>query len=151
MDAGFHPIPPRPAPRRTKGAVAWLRSNLFASIPNAIATLLLGAAVAWLAFHFIRWGVVNAVGKPDADLCQAARGVGACWGVIVEKGRFILMGRYPSAEHWRAVLAMLALLTPVIGSCSPRCWKPWLALLWVAGIGMFFLLMLGGVLGLPRV
>ena len=134
MGTAFTPIPARPAPQRTTGALAWGRKNLFASIPNAIATLLLGAFLAWLAFHFIRWGIVHAVGKPDADLCQAARGTGACWGVIVEKGRFILMGRYPSAEHWRAVLAVLALLTPVIASCSPRCWKPWLALAWVAGI-----------------
>jgi len=151
MGTAFTPIPARPAPQRTTGALAWGRKNLFASIPNAIATLLLGAFLAWLAFHFIRWGIVHAVGKPDADLCQAARGTGACWGVIVEKGRFILMGRYPSAEHWRAVLAVLALLTPVIASCSPRCWKPWLALVWVAGIAAFFVLMLGGVFGLSRV
>ncbi|MBI2771241.1 MAG: amino acid ABC transporter permease [Burkholderiales bacterium] len=151
MDATSTLIPARAAPRRTTGAAAWARTNLFASIPNAIATLLLGTVLAWLAFQFIRWGIANAVFRPDADMCQAARGIGACWGVIAEKGRFILMGRYPSAEHWRAVLAMLALLAPVVASCNPRCWKPWLALAWVAGIALFFVLMRGGVFGLARV
>ncbi|MFC5499567.1 amino acid ABC transporter permease [Caenimonas terrae] len=144
-------IAPRPAPRRISGPLPWMRSNLFSSIPNALASLLLLALLAWLATTFVRWGVLHAVFAPDADRCQAARGLGACWGVIPEKARFILLGRYPQNESWRPELATLALLAPVLASCSPRLWRPWLALLWVAGLAGFFVLMGGGVAGLDAV
>ena len=47
-----------------------------------------------------------------------------------------------------AVLATLLLLALVIASCWRRCWRPWLAALWLAGLALFFLLMRGGVAGL---
>jgi general L-amino acid transport system permease protein len=151
VQAGFAPIPLRPAPARLAGPFARLRRNFFASVPSAIASLLLLALLAWLLALGWRWGVADAVFVADADRCQAARGIGACWGVIAEKGRFILLGRYPHAEHWRPVLATMLLLSLVIASCSRRFWKPWLAALWVAGLAAFFLLMRGGVLGLSPV
>ena len=129
----------------------WLRKNLLGSAGNAVASVVLLGLLAWLAINFWRWGVQHAVFVPDADLCQAARGIGACWGVIQEKGRFILLGRYPQAELWRPTLATLALLAPVIASCSPRFWKPWLALVWLVGVASFFVLMGGGVWGLSPV
>ena len=151
MDHGFHPIAARPAPARVSGRLAWLRQNLFASIPNALATLLLLAVLGWLALKGVRWGLLQAVFVPDADRCQAARGFGACWGVVVEKGTFILLGRYPQAQLWRPLVATLSLLVPVLASCSSRCWKPWLAILWAMGLGVFFALMAGGTLGLSKV
>jgi general L-amino acid transport system permease protein len=151
MAATFHPIPPRPAPSRGAGAVATLRRNLFSSAPNAIISILLLAAFSWAAVRGFQWGVLHAVFAADADKCQAARGVGACWGVINEKARFILLGRYPQAEQWRPVLASFALLMPVFASCVRRFWKPWLALVWVAGIALFLVLMGGGAAGLGKV
>ena len=144
-------IAARPAPRRIAGPLPWIRRNLVSSVPNALASLLLIAFLAWLAAAFWRWGLVNAVFVPDADQCQAARGIGACWGVIREKATFILLGRYPQTESWRPVLATFALLAPVLASCSRRSWRPWLALVWLAGLGGFFVLMGGGVLGLSAV
>jgi hypothetical protein len=55
--------------------------------------------------------------------------------VIAEKGRIILLGRYPQAEHWRPVLATVLLLGLVVASCARlealagaaagrRCWPP---------------------------
>jgi general L-amino acid transport system permease protein len=144
-------IAARPAPRRISGPLPWLRRNLFSSMPNALASLALLAFLSWLAAAGWRWGVHNAVFAADADQCQAARGIGACWGVIREKARFILLGRYPQADSWRPELATLALLAPVLASCSPRMWRPWLVLLWIAGLGGFFVLMGGGVWGLAPV
>src|SRR6478609_8942136 len=103
-------IAARPAPRRTSGPLPWLRRNVFASIPNAVGSLLLLAFLAWLAVNFWRWGVLHAVFVPDADQCQAARGAGACWGVIREKAQFNLLGRYPQTDSWRPVVATFALL-----------------------------------------
>ena len=105
------PIPARPVPRRISGPLPWLRRNLFSSVANALASLALLAVLGWLAAAGWRWGVQQAVFVADADLCQAARGIGACWGVIQEKARFILLGRYPQSDSWRPVLATFALLT----------------------------------------
>ena len=102
--------PARPAPVSTEGFVPWLKANLFASVPNAVVSVLILSALAWAVVNALRWGVFNAVIATDADLCQAARGVGACWGVVNEKARLIVMGRFPQAEHWRAELAMALLV-----------------------------------------
>ncbi|MCG2592643.1 amino acid ABC transporter permease [Ramlibacter sp. XY19] len=145
-------IHPRAAPHIRTGRTAWLRANLFSGVFSSIATLLVAAAALWLGWHAFDWGVLHAVWKADADTCQAARGIGACWGVVAEKGRFIIMGRYPHAEHWRPLLAMAILLTLVVGSCMPRCWKGALLVpAWVLGLASCFMLMAGGVLGLQKV
>lgn len=148
---GFQPIPARPAPVHMAGVAARLRQNYFSSPANAMTTLLLLAAALWLLAKGIDWGVLHAVFAADADRCQAARGLGACWGVINEKARFILLGRYPQEEQWRPVLASFALMAPVFASCSRRFWRPSLALIWIAGLAVFFVLMGGGVAGLGKV
>ena len=145
------PVAARPAPVKTQGLVPWLRSNLFASVPNAVLSLVLIGIAFWLVSGFIRWGVFQAVFAADADACQAARGVGACWGVVNEKARLILLGRYPRAEHWRPALATLLLVGLVVASCSRFFWKPWLLALWAVVLAVFFALMSGGVLGLTPV
>ena len=82
---------------------------------------------------------------PDVEACRAARGTGACWGVITEKYRLIIFGRYPFEEQWRPLIATLLMVGLLVASCMPRFWKPWLALLWVVVLAVFFVLMYGGV------
>ena len=151
MTEVFITKPARQAPVKTQGLVPWLKANLFASIPNAVVSVLILSAFAWAVLNALRWGVFNAVTATDPDLCQAARGVGACWGVVNEKARLMVMGRYPQTEHWRAELAMVLLLGLVVASCSRYFWKVWLPLLWVVVLTAFFTLMSGGVLGLSKV
>jgi general L-amino acid transport system permease protein len=151
MAALFQPIAPRPAPVRTTGAVAWVRANLFADWKSALATAVIAALAFYILPVALRWAVVNAVFAPNADACQAARGSGACWGVIAEKWRLILFGRYPFESQWRPEAATLLLAGLVIASCARAFWKKWLALLWLAGIPVYFVLMGGGWLGLSRV
>lgn len=145
------PSLPRPAPVKTEGLVPWLRANLFATVPNIVVSLLMLGLLFWAVSNFLRWGVLQAVFAADADACQAARGVGACWGVVNEKARLILLGRYPRAEHWRPAIATLLLVGLVVASCSRFFWKPWLLALWAAVLAVFFTLMSGGVLGLTKV
>jgi general L-amino acid transport system permease protein len=147
----FVSLPARSAPIKTEGLVPWIRSNLFASVPSAIVSALLIGLLLWVVFAALRWGVFNAVATANADMCQAARGIGACWGIVNEKARFIVLGRYPQPEHWRPVIATLALIGLVVASCSTYFWKPWLAVLWAAVLAAFFTLMGGGVLGLSKV
>src|SRR5690242_7307636 len=91
----FQPTPARPAPGKTSGALAWLRRNLFADWISTVATLVIVGLLAYVIPDVFSWAVVHAVVKPDNELCREAAGVGACWGVIVEKYRLIIFGRYP--------------------------------------------------------
>jgi general L-amino acid transport system permease protein len=137
-------IDARPRPRGQSSAGRWLRENLFSSPASTLATLLGASLLAWAGAAVIGWGLVHAVWRADADQCQAARGAGACWGVIAEKGRLILLGRYPAGQAWRPVTATALLLALVVASCSRRTWGLWLALLWPAILGIVLWLMGGG-------
>lgn len=149
--ASFQPIAPRPAPLRSAGALAWLRANLFGNRASAVITLLLAA----LAFAYLPaladWALFKAVFARDADACQAARGVGACWGAIGEKYRLVVFGRYPYDEQWRPLVATLLMVALLAASCVRPLWRRWLVLLWAAVLAAFFVLMGGGVAGLTPV
>ncbi len=83
--------------------------------PRQLAAALGLALLAWLAWRLMQWGVLNAVFRPDAAACQALAHQGACWGVVPEKLRPMLLGFYPPEQQWRAVLALgLMLVGPVI-------------------------------------
>ncbi|WP_088280323.1 amino acid ABC transporter permease [Ideonella sp. A 288] len=147
----FQPIAPRPAPIRTEGLVPWVRHNLFGNLPSAVVTLALLALALWVLPGLVNWGITKAVFAANADQCQAARGIGACWGVVNEKFRIIIFGRYPFDQQWRPEVATIALVALLVASCVRSFWKPWLVLLWVAVLALFFVLMKGGVMGLSPV
>jgi general L-amino acid transport system permease protein len=147
----FAPISARPEPAQTRSIASLLRHHLFSNVPNALVSIALITITLYLAFKGLRWGVFNAVFAANADQCQAARGIGACWGVVNEKARFILLGRYPQTDQWRPVLATFALMAPVLASCLQRFWKPSLVWIWIAGVAIFFVLMGGGVFSLGKV
>lgn len=151
MPASFDAIAPRPAPIRTEGLVPWLRANLFGDWISALVTLAIGALLVVAVSNLFDWGVLHAVFRPDADVCQAARGSGACWGVIAEKYRLILFGRYPFDDQWRPLVATVMLVSLLVASCVRRFWRAWLAPLWVVVVAAFFTLMYGGVFGLAVV
>ena len=155
MDS-FAPIAPRPAPIKTEGFVPWVRANLFGGYGNTATTLLIAALFLYALPTAANWLLLKAVWAPNFDACQAARGTGACWGVVAEKYRIILLGRYPLDQQWRPEAATLALVALLVASCVRAFWKPWLVLLWAAVLALFFGLMGGGTLlgvatGLPPV
>jgi general L-amino acid transport system permease protein len=145
----FQPVAARPAPVKTDGVVAWCKSNLFKGWRTSLGTLLIGAVLLTLLPPLFRWIFVNSVWDGDYQACHAASG--ACWSVVREKFRFILFGRYPFDEHWRALIATVLLLSLIIASCMRAFWKAWLPLVWVGVLAVYFVLMLGGVFGLSRV
>ena len=151
MSANFVAIEPRPAPVRTEGLLPWVRKNLFGNLPSAVVTLLLAGLLLYLLPKLFGWAVLHAVVAADYDQCQAARGVGACWGVVTEKYRLIIFGRYPFDQQWRPEIATVMLVALLMASCMRAFWKPWLGLLWAVVLGAFFALMKGGVLGLSAV
>ncbi|MDP1650940.1 MAG: amino acid ABC transporter permease [Rubrivivax sp.] len=151
MTDTFQSITPRPAPVRTEGFVPWVRRNLFADWKSGATTVLLVALAVYLLPGLGQWGLLQAVFAPDAQACQGARGSGACWGVIAEKWRVIIFGRYPFEQQWRPEIATVLMVAALMASCVRWFWKPWLALMWVAVLAIFFGLMGGGVLGLEPV
>ena len=141
-------IAPRAAPARTRGPWHWVRTELLGSPWNMAITTLIVACLLWQLPQGVSWALLHAVWRPDADLCQAARGSGACWGVVSEKYRLIIFGRYPYAEQWRPLVATLCLLALLIASCMRQCWHRGLVVAWVAGLLLFMGLMGGRLFGL---
>ena len=146
----FQPIPARPAPVKTDGLLPWIRKNLFDTWPTSVGTFLIGAMLLWILPQLFSWVLFRAVWVPHADACRV-EGAGACWGVIAEKYRLILFGRYPFEEQWRPLVATMLMVALLVASCTRAFWKPWLAILWIAVLATFFTIMFGGVLGLSRV
>ncbi len=145
----FQSLPARPAPVQSGGLIGWVRSNLFADTRTTISTLILGGLLLWYVPSFLNWALFSAYWLPDAQACHPVE-VGACWGVVAEKYRLIIFGRYPFEEQWRPMVATLLMMGLLIASCTRAFWKPWLALAWAVVLVLFFWLMLGGF-GLSRV
>jgi general L-amino acid transport system permease protein len=147
----FTPVAPRQAPVAIEGVVPWLKRNLFGGWRSTMTTLLMLALAVYIAPGLAQWGLFKAVFGTDADACQAVRGSGACWGVVAEKWRIIIFGRYPFEEQWRPEIATTLMVVALVLSCIRWFWKPWLALMWIGVLAVFFALMGGGVLGLAPV
>ena len=151
MQQTYQPIDARPMPGQQTGAIAWLKTNLFSSVGNSLITVGLLAVALWALAPTLGWSVTHAVFGANLEACNNMRGIGACWGVVTEKGRLIVMGRYPDTEHWRPVIAT-ALMLGVVGiSCMPRFWNKTLPLIWLVMLVVYFTLMKGGVPGLTEV
>ncbi len=148
------PIDAMPAPLATRGAIGWLRANLFSSWINTAVTLVLAYLIIRWTIGFVEWGIVNAVWSVpnnQTQACRDLRGIGACWAVITEKHRFILFGTYPYEEHWRPALVCLLFIGLYAVSAMRRFWRKELALVWIATLTLIGVLMWGGVFGLTYV
>jgi general L-amino acid transport system permease protein len=128
-----------------------MRRSFFDGIWNTVMTVLTLVLLLLTVPPLLQWAVFEAIPRADNAACRAAYGVGACWGVVAEKGRLILFGRYPFEEQWRPLLASALLVALLVGSCLRRFWKPWLVLAWLATFTIFMVLMRGGVAGLTPV
>lgn len=146
----FEPIAARPAPKNNQGLVPWLKRNLFSDVITSIMTIIILLILAIAIPKAFNWAILTASWKPDFNACRVD-GVGACWGVITEKYRIILLGRYPFEEQWRPVLATIILMSLLVASCMRAFWKNWLVALWIAVYALFFALMYGDVMGLKLV
>lgn len=146
----FQPIAPRAAPVQTEGLVAWMRFNLFGDWMTTLMTLVIGGILLYLLPQFLSWALFRASWLPNFDACRV-EGAGACWGVVSEKYRIILFGRYPYEEQWRPLVATTLMLSLLAASCTRAFWRPSLAILWAVVLALFFALMYGNVLGLSKV
>jgi general L-amino acid transport system permease protein len=112
------------------------RAPMFRDRTNTIATVALGACLAFVAWRFVEWAVVRAVWTLPAGSgsspCRAAKGQGACWAVVGERVRFVLLGAYPVREQWRPELVCVMFVALYGASAVRGWWKPWLLAVWIA-------------------
>ena len=117
-------------PARERGAVKWLRENLFSGWMNILLTVLGLAVVYWVATHILPWMLRGIWDADSLTECREIRlerygeGVGAaCWAVITERWNQLLFGFYPRTLYWRPVLAVIVFLAgiaPVLFASLPR-------------------------------
>jgi len=141
-------------PLTERGAIKWLRENLFSSWLNAILTIV-SLYVIWSILNGIlpwMWSPTWSLGSLS-ECRDVLAGLGesthqACWGVIRDRWQQLLFGFYPREAYWRPTLAiviLLAGLAPVLFGNIPR----WFMLFSVATPFVLFLLLWGGPIWAP--
>ena len=144
------PAARRSPPVRQEGLVAWLRRNFFKGAFNSAMTLLALWALFITLPGLLRWAFLDAVWfTPNADDCKAA--AGACWAVIPEKYSVMLFGTFPHEEQWRGVTVVAIILGLAVVSAFRVLSARALIASWAAAMGLVFILMLGGIMGLKPV
>lgn len=129
-----------------------LRRRYFRTPVQALISIVCLSLLGWLLWTVLDWAILSAVfgSAGGAEACKAASG--ACWSVIAARWRIILFGLYPHDQQWRSALACLAVVAMIVLSCLPRFWTGRrLASVWIVGTGAYYVLMKGGILGLPYV
>lgn len=129
-----------------------IKKDYFAGPVSTAATLVSAAFLLTVAWTLFDWGVLHATVAADARMAECRAAGGACWSVITNRWRIILFGLYPYSEHWRSALAFVVVIMTMILSCMPVFWHARrLAALWIGGFLGFYILMHGGLFGLPVV
>ena len=148
-------IAAQPAPMTERGAVKWLRENLFSSTLNTVLTVLGVVIVYSLIAGIVPWlsnSVWNANSLTECrNIVTASAGDGAdgaCWAMIRERWHQFTFGFYPQDAYWRPTLAfalLLVAIAPVLFIELPRKMM-WFTILYPA-VGFF--LLWGGSVWVP--
>src|SRR5699024_6018064 len=133
------------------GLLPTLREKYFSSKWNTLISLLSLAIIIYAVWLILDWSIISATfGSAGPDACRSVPG--ACWNVIAARWRMILFGLYPYAEQWRTAVASVVVIIMMSVSCMPSFWKlRRILLLWICGTAAFYILMKGGIFGLPQV
>lgn len=129
-----------------------IRADYFSSLSSSIVTVISVLFLVAMVWGLLSWGVLHATFSADARQAQCVADGGACWSVVANRWRIIMFGLYPYSEHWRSALACLAVVVVIVISCIPYFWTAKrLGITWVIGYAIYFVLMKGGIFGLPLV
>lgn len=134
----------------SESSLAW-RQALFQGKVNMLITFILLATLVWFAWNFLPWALFNAVFSADLEACRAARGSGACWGLIEEKWKLIVFGRYPFEEIWRPIVASVMMVGACIVMSQRQWWTPTILISAAGVIALSVAIMIGGFAGLSSV
>src|SRR5262245_34419060 len=98
------PADSAPPPLMSRGAVAWIRQNLFSSWQSTILTLA-ALYIVWLVvppvIEFLFTHAVWSGKDREACLVKDGREVGACWPFIFARIGYFIYGQYPLELRWR--------------------------------------------------
>ena len=117
-------LPEKSPPVGQKGAIKWMRENLFSSWLNIVLTVI-SLYVVYLALSLVLpWAFGGVWNAGSLTECREVlfsfykdSHDGACWAVIEDRWLQLLFGFYPPEEYWRPVLAFVLLfvaLAPVL-------------------------------------
>ncbi|PLY11708.1 MAG: amino acid ABC transporter permease [Desulfuromonas sp.] len=137
------------APKVSIGPLAWLKSNLLNNWYNSVLTVMTLLLLGYVVPPFIKWAFIDSLWNSSADACRDIEG--ACWSIVPQNIKFIILGFFPAGQEWRPILAMVLLLALVIYSKERSRWNRWLAWMWPLGLIIMATLMHGGVFGMPVV
>jgi general L-amino acid transport system permease protein len=147
-----------PPPAMVRGPAAWIRENLFSSIPSAILTLF----VLYLAYliipSVIRFAFIDAVWTGvDRNACRedvVGHPVGACWAFVSDRLGYFTYGSYPVPQRWRVDIFFVLMAIGVAWLLWPRAPRKGLGAIYffvVFPIASYILLAGASSLGLENV
>ncbi|MGX9181308.1 amino acid ABC transporter permease [Mesorhizobium sp. BHbdii] len=150
------------APASERGLGAWIRKNLIASTGDTILTIIGIVLVAMILPQLISWAFINAqwTGTDRTFCATVAQGgiqpdgwSGACWAFVNAKFGQFMFGRYPIDERWRPILVAILFVTLLVPLLIPKVPRKGLnAILFFGALPIVaFILLVGGVFGLPHV
>ena len=113
-----------PPPKLVRGPLAWMRENLFSSIPNTILTLVVLFLLYVVVPPIIGFMITDAVWTgADRAACRTDTSglerIGACWAFVFDKINYFVYGSYPVSQRWRVDLFFVLLAVGVV-------WLLWL-------------------------
>lgn len=91
----------------------------------------LWALLLYLGVWVLDWALWSAQFRPNPVACAQLQGQGACWGVIAEKWKILLFGRFPVEEVWRPALVAVAWTATLYLSLAGRLRPAALLALWL--------------------
>lgn len=148
MTEVFVPAPDLPPPPTAAGVVGWLHANLFKGWFNTALTLFALAFLGLTLPPLVSWLALDATFFGDAAACRAAGG--ACWSFIGAEFKLFMVGTYPGAQTWRAVVAGAMLVGLFVVTARHMLSPTMAAALWLLiPVPVYWLL--GGGLGLAPV
>ncbi|MFO1202166.1 MAG: amino acid ABC transporter permease [Tabrizicola sp.] len=123
-------LPPLPPPVSERGAVKWLRENLFSSPLNIVLTVLGVLVIFWLVKTSLPWWLNSVWNASSLSECRqtvaenAGEGAtGACWAVVRQWWGAFIFGFYPPDQWWRPITAfglLFCALAPVLFAGQKR-------------------------------
>jgi len=142
----------QPAPINAKGPVAWLRQNLFATIPDTLFTIFALLLLVYIIPPMFRFLIADAIWTGDNREACIVPGAGACWAFVDAKFAQFMYGRYPFEERWRVDLTGILLVAGVIPLAMPSVpYKKWNAIFVLIIFPILAFILLTGKFGLEPV
>jgi general L-amino acid transport system permease protein len=117
-------VPQRPAPVRTTGPIAWIRSRLLGSPTSILLTIVSALLLYFTIVPSVKFLIIDAVWTgADRDAClpeKIGREIGACWPFVQAKFQQFMYGFYPQNQLWRPNLVFIIAVVLLIPLLIPR-------------------------------